>query len=106
MLNGYRLMWIMAIFDLPVMTKAERKKATSFRNSLLDLGFEMVQFSVYMKHCAGKEQAEVISQKVERAVPEYGNVKLLQITDRQFGAIRHFGKCSKRPICSQQLALF
>jgi CRISPR-associated protein Cas2 len=99
-------MWIMAIFDLPVITKAERKKAVFFRNTLLNLGFEMVQFSVYLKHCSGKEQAEVISQKVERAVPEYGNVKLLQITDKQFGAIRHFGRNSKRPICSQQLVLF
>jgi len=48
----------------------------------------------------------VISQQLERAVPEYGNVKLLQITDRQFGAIRHFGKGSKHHICSEQLALF
>lgn len=99
-------MWIMAIFDLPVMTKVERKKATAFRNALLDLGFEMVQYSVYMKHCAGKEQADVVNTKVEKAIPEYGNVKLLQITDRQFGAIRHYGKNSKRPISSEQLALF
>ena len=29
MLSGYRLMWIIALFDLPVVTKAERKKAKS-----------------------------------------------------------------------------
>ena len=106
MLNGYRLMWIIALFDLPVMTKAERKKASKFRNHLLDLGFEMVQFSVYMKHCAGKEQAEVIENKVKVAVPNYGNVKLLQITDKQFGAILHLGRHSKRAINTDQLALF
>lgn len=106
MLSGYRLVWIIALFDLPVMTKAERKKASKFRNYLLDLGFEMVQFSVYMKHCAGKAQAEVIENKIKAAVPDYGNVKLLQITDKQFGAILHLGRHSKRPINTDQLALF
>ena len=42
-------MWILVLFDLPVTTKTERAKATHFRNALLDLGFEMVQFSVYIK---------------------------------------------------------
>ena len=106
MLSGYRLMWIIAFFDLPVTTKSDRKKASKFRSHLLDLGFEMVQFSVYMKHCAGKEQAEVIENKIRVAVPNYGNVKILQITDKQFGAILHLGKNSKRFINNDQLALF
>ena len=99
-------MWIIALFDLPVVTKAERKKASKFRNHLLDLGFEMVQFSVYMKHCAGKEQAEVIQNRIKVEVPNYGNVKLLQITDKQFGTILHLGRHSKRSINTDQLALF
>ena len=78
-------MWILVLFDLPVTTKTERSKATNFRNALLDLGFEMVQFSVYMKHCAGKEQAATIQNKITAAVPEHGNIKLLFITDKQFG---------------------
>jgi CRISPR-associated protein Cas2 len=36
LLSGYRLMWVMVLFDLPVMTKAERKAATKFRHFLLD----------------------------------------------------------------------
>lgn len=99
-------MWIIALFDLPVVTKAERKKASKFRNYLLDLGFEMVQFSVYMKHCAGKEQAEVIQNRIKVEVPNYGNVKLLQITDKQFGAMLHLGRHSKRSINTDQLVLF
>ena len=106
MLSGYQLLWVMALFDLPTMTKAERKNAGEFRNCLLDMGFEMVQYSVYMKHCSGKEQADTIYKRIENAVPEYGNVKILQITDRQFGAIRHLGNHSKRPINTDQLLLF
>jgi len=47
MLSGYRNMWLLVMFDLPVTQKEERKEAADFRNYLLDLGFEMAQFSVY-----------------------------------------------------------
>ena len=106
MLSGYRLLWLITIFDLPVATKAERKKASGFKNSLLDLGFQMVQFSVYMKHCAGKEQAEVIQQKIKSVVPDYGNVKIFVITDKQFGGIIHLGRHPQRSINTDQLVLF
>lgn len=99
-------MWIIVLFDLPVATKAERKTAAAFRNSLLDAGFQMVQFSVYMKHCSGKEQAESIQKKVKVNVPLHGNVKILHITDKQFGNIIHLGDQEHRRIISDQLALF
>lgn len=34
-------MWIVVMFDLPVIEREERKAATAFRNDLLDMGFEM-----------------------------------------------------------------
>ena len=55
--NGYRIMWLVVMFDLPVATKIERKLATQFRNNLLDMGFEMMQFSVYTKFCSSKSKA-------------------------------------------------
>ena len=106
MLSSYRLMWILALFDLPVQTKAERKLASKFRNDLLDLGFQMVQFSVYMKYCSSKESAETIIKKVKLAVPKYGNVKIITITDKQFQGILHLGTNEKVPINNDQLALF
>ena len=99
-------MWILVLFDLPVTTKTERGKARRFRTALLDLGFEMAQFSVYMKHCAGKEQAEAIQNKITAFVPVNGNVKLLFITDKQFANIVHLGKHPTRQINDRQLALF
>jgi len=99
-------MWIIVLFDLPVATKAERKKATTFRNGLLDSGFQMVQFSVYMKHCSGKEQAESIQKRVKVNVPPHGNVKILQITDKQYGNIVHLGDREHRRIIGDQLVLF
>lgn len=90
MLSGYRLMWTVVMFDLPVVTKAERKAATNFRNCLLDLGFEMAQFSVYMRFCAGQPQADTLSRRVEEALPAGGKVNVLFFTDRQYERVLTF----------------
>ena len=81
MLSGYRLMWVLVMFDLPVMTAKERKAATSFRNTLLDLGFEMAQFSVYLRHCTGPEHADTLTKRVQSALPVGGIVDVLRFTD-------------------------
>ncbi len=107
-LSGYRIMWVFVLFDLPVGTKKERKAATKFRHSLLDLGFEMSQFSVYLKFCAGKEQAEAVARQVEAAMPASGKVHLVQITDKQYENIRTYRgrKREPSPKNPNQLALF
>jgi CRISPR-associated protein Cas2 len=76
--------WVFVLFDLPVGTKKERKAATRFRHALLDLGFAMTQFSVYLKFCAGKEQAEALARQVEGSMAPSGKVHLVQITDKQY----------------------
>lgn len=83
-LSGYRLMWVIAMFDLPVGTHEERKAATGFRNYLLDEGFEMSQFSVYMRFTAGKEQAEALTRRIEKRVPKTGKVHIVYLTDKQY----------------------
>ena len=42
-------MWMMVLFDLPVVEPEERKAAADFRNFLKDQGYEMAQFSVYVR---------------------------------------------------------
>lgn len=89
-LSGYRLMWMMVMFDLPVVEDEERKAATAFRNQLLDMGFEMAQFSVYVRFCGGREQAETYTRRVEAALPEGGKVDVLYFTDKQFQEVVSF----------------
>ena len=96
-LSGYRLMWMMVLFDLPVLTKKERKAATRFRKYLLDQGFEMSQFSVYMRFCSGKEQAETLTKRVEKNVPKTGRVHILYFTDRQYENIVCFDGRNREP---------
>jgi CRISPR-associated protein Cas2 len=108
MLTGYRLMWLMVIFDLPVGTPKERRAATRFRQFLLDQGFSMSQFSVYMRFCGGKDQAETYIKRVERALPRTGLVQILNFTDRQYETIISFDGRTResKKQNPQQYALF
>lgn len=101
-------MWIWTLFDLPVVLDEERKRASRFRADLLDLGFEMVQFSVYARHAASKEKAEALADHVGRLIPEGGKVSVLFFTDRQFGAIRSYRSQKSVPVEKKpaQLLLF
>lgn len=90
-------MWMVVMFDLPVVEKVERKAATDFRNSLLDMGFEMSQFSVYMRFCTGPAQVDTYCGRVEASLPEGGKVNILQFTDKQYERIVSFHGKAKQP---------
>lgn len=107
-LSGYKLMWMLVTFDLPVETKKQRAAATKFRLALLDLGFEMSQLSNYLRFCNGKEQFDSYVRKIEAQLPESGDVYIFQFTDRQYENIVRFsdqGRQSRRKN-PQQMALF
>ena len=89
-LSAYRIMWLICMFDLPVMEEEERRKATRFRNDLLDEGFEMAQFSVYMRHLPSREKADALTKRVIARVPPDGKVSVITITDKQFGEITSY----------------
>ncbi len=90
-------MWMMVLFDLPVLTREERREATRFREFLLDQGFEMCQLSVYMRFCAGKEQTQAYTRRVESALPESGKVQIIYFTDKQYENIVSFDGPRRRP---------
>ena len=89
-------MWTLVLFDLPTDTKEARKDYTRFRKHLLKNGFTMMQYSVYMRHHASTENAAVHIKRVRNALPYDGEVRVIQITDKQFGKIQvYFGKRKK-----------
>ncbi|MCQ2192165.1 MAG: CRISPR-associated endonuclease Cas2 [Paludibacteraceae bacterium] len=106
--SEYRVMWIMVFFDLPTETKLQVKAATEFRKKLLKDGFTMYQYSIYVRHCASRENAEVHTNRVKKILPQYGKISILVITDKQFGEIIQY--TNKQPEQStapgQQLELF
>ncbi len=81
------------MFDLPVKTKAARKRYAQFRKLLLAEGFTMLQFSVYARHLASEESGAILKKRLRHGLPPDGQVRLLPVTDRQFGKMEvYFGK--------------
>jgi CRISPR-associated protein Cas2 len=101
-------MWVLVFFDLPTETKAQRKIYTEFRKGLQKDGFTMFQFSIYLRHCPTKENANVHISRVKKLLPKLGHIGILCITDKQFGNMEiYFGKqLSPAPDIGQQLEMF
>ena len=95
-LCAYRLMWMLVMFDLPVLTAEERKAANDFRHDLLDFGFERCQYSVYLRFCEGREQADTWTRRVQSVLPSGGKVYCLYFTDKQYEGIVRFERRVRR----------
>ena len=107
-LNQYRSMWVFVYFDLPSETRTEKKVAARFRKNLLNDGFAMFQYSIYMRFCASRENASVHIRRTKSNLPKKGKVCIMQITDKQFGNIMNFWGRAAQPKEPQptQLELF
>ncbi len=80
----------MVMFDLPVATAAERRAYTRFHKDLIKDGFNMWQFSVYLRHCASEENGDVHVRRVEAKLPRSGKVSILTITEKQMSSIKTY----------------
>ena len=85
-----------------------RKLYADFRKKLLQDGFTMFQFSIYVRHCPSRENADVHIRRVKLSLPPFGKVGILCVTDKQFGMMEIFyGKKEVKPqVLPQQLGLF
>jgi CRISPR-associated protein Cas2 len=101
-------MWMIVLFDLPVVTHEERKTASLFRKKLLDQGFHMSQFSVYYRLLSGKEALDGYIRDIQAQLPPNGKVDILAITDKQYEGIISFSgkKKEKNKQKPSQLLLF
>jgi CRISPR-associated protein Cas2 len=75
---------LMVLFDLPTETRVDRKRYSKFRDSLLDDGFVMLQFSIYIRHCSSRENMLVHIKRVRENLPANGKIAILPVTDKQF----------------------
>jgi CRISPR-associated protein Cas2 len=89
-ISEYRGVWLFAMFDLPVDDKEARKRYTQFRRALIQDGFLMMQYSVYARYCPSEEASDVHRKRIKQALPPAGNVRVLGVTDRQYGKMEVF----------------
>lgn len=80
----YKMGWLVVAFDLPVGTKAQRKRATDFRKFLLDDGYQMVQWSVYARACVSFARQETHVARVKEHLPPEGSVRAIFVTRSQW----------------------
>lgn len=104
-LSEYNIMWVMVSFDLPTETKKDVRAATQFRKRLLLDGFSMFQFSMYVRHCASMDNAEVHIKRISAIVPDAGTVAIMCLTDKQFGNIKVIRGAKKAQLKSQPIQL-
>jgi len=94
-------MWIVAMFDLPVDTPRSRRAYALFRKGLLEDGFSMMQYSVYIRHCANEDNAKVHHERIKAMLPADGEIRVIGITDLQFGKMQVFlGRRRKVPMAA------
>ena len=107
-LNAYRIMWVLVFFDLPTDTKKDRKNYAMFRKKIQADGFQMFQFSIYLRHCSSRENADVHIKRVRNILPPKGHVGIMCVTDKQFGMMEIFRghELIENPDTVQQLELF
>lgn len=77
-------MRIIVMFDLPVITAAERKEYYTFRKHLVKSGFLMMQESVYCKIAQNSVAADNIVQNIRKNKPKEGLVQVLRVTEKQY----------------------
>ncbi len=107
-LSEFAGMWVFAMFDLPVGTKNARRAYTRFRKLLLSFGFSQLQFSIYARYYPSQDASVSHRLCIKEHLPAHGQVRLLMVTDHQFGKMEiFFGKTkvqTEKP--PEQLLLF
>jgi len=102
-------MWVLVFFDLPTEKQKKKEKIyADFRKKIMQDGFTMFQFSIYLRHCSSMQNADVHIKTGKKILPEKGHIGIMTITDKQFGMMEIFygKKLAERQDIPQQLELF
>ena len=81
-------MRMLVMFDLPVVTRAERRAYTVFRRFLLNDGYDMIQFSVYGRILNGNDAENKHMKRLIDNLPPEGSVRCLTVTEKQYASTK------------------
>ena len=77
------------MFDLPVVTAADRKEYAKFRKYLIKSGFMMMQESIYCKLSPNSTLADAAIENIRKNKPEKGLVQVLKVTEKQYAKMEY-----------------
>ncbi len=83
-MNRYDRMKLICMFDLPTDSNEDKRAYRNFRKILIQNGFVMIQYSVYVRTCPNREFAKKFIPKIKEKAPIKGNVRLISITEKQY----------------------
>ena len=83
-INLYRQMRLILIYDLPVLEESEQKIYRKFHTNIIKLGFYMLQYSIYVKVISNDTSLKQYMSKIEKIIPEKGNIIIIKITEKQY----------------------
>lgn len=89
-------MRLLVFFDLPTVTRAEKRAYTLFRRFLLKDGYDMIQWSIYGRVVNGFDDNETHVNRLLANLPPEGSVRLLQISEKQFAQMKLLVGLSKK----------
>jgi CRISPR-associated protein Cas2 len=87
-LDTRRFMRMMVFFDLPSVTKTEKRAYTLFRRFLLNDGYDMIQYSVYGRILNGNDDEEKHSKRLIANLPSEGSIRVLTVTEKQYASMK------------------
>lgn len=102
-------MWVIAVYDCPMIEREERRDYAIFRKSLLHENFFQLQNSLYVRHFPTMAVAEATIQRLRLSIPAGAQVAFFLVTDKQYGMTREFlgpKPSRKKPDFPEQIELF
>ena len=87
-MEKYKIMRMLCRFDLPVETEEQRRAYRIFRKELIEQGFIMMQYSIYVRVCPSREYANRLENRIKKNLPQEGNVRLLCVTEKQYSDMK------------------
>lgn len=108
-INGWRVMWVLAVYDCPMIEREERRDYTLFRKRLLQENFVQLQNSLYVRHFPTMAVAEATIQRIRLDIPTGAQVAFFLVTDKQYAMTREFygpKSTKKKPNLPEQIGLF
>jgi CRISPR-associated protein Cas2 len=82
--NKFKVGWLVVAFDLPVISKEQRKAYTNFRKFLIEDGFQMLQFSVYARPMVSHARMQTHVRRLRKNIPPEGSIRAIFVTQSQW----------------------
>ena len=77
-------MRLLVLFDLPMVSKNEIRIYNKFRKCLVENGYCMMQYSIYIKSFNNRDSCVKHIDVLKRYVPKQGQIRIMMITERQY----------------------